>query len=51
MKLQKFSPAEIIVNNLLFNTREECQKIRDRFNVFISKEDDTSFQVIIRIRA
>ena len=42
-EIAKFSPAEIIVNDLLFNTKEECQKIRDRFNVFISKEDEASF--------
>ncbi len=42
-EIAKFSPAEVIVNDLLFNTKEECQKIRDRFNVFISKEIETAF--------
>ena len=42
-EIAKFSPAEVIVNDLLYNTKEECQKIRDRFNVFISKEEENSF--------
>ncbi len=42
-EIAKYSPAEIIVNDLLFQTNEECKKIKDRFNVFISKEDESSF--------
>ena len=42
-EIAKYSPAEIIVNDLLFQTNEECKKIKDRFNVFISKEEETSF--------
>ena len=42
-EIAKYSPAEIIVNDLLFQTIEECKKIKDRFNVFISKEEESSF--------
>ena len=42
-EIAKYSPAEVIVNDLLFQTEEERKRIKDRFNVFISKEDEKSF--------
>jgi len=43
-EIAKFSPAEVVVNDLLFNTNEECKRIKDRFNVFISKGEESSFK-------
>lgn len=42
-EIAKFSPKEVVVNDLLFQTSEECKKIKDRFNVFISKGEETFF--------
>jgi len=43
-EIAKFSPAEVVVNDLLFNTNEECKRIKDRFDVFVSKGEESSFK-------
>ena len=43
-ELARFSPAEIVVNELLFNSQEEMDKIRERFSVYITKQSDNAFK-------
>ncbi len=43
-ELARFSPAEIVVNELLFNSQEEMNKIRERFSVYITKQSDNAFK-------
>ena len=41
-EIARYSPAEIITNDLLYNCKEEIDKIKERFNIFISciKEEE-----------
>lgn len=41
-ELAKYNPAEIIVNNLLYNSTEEIEQIRKRFNLYINNYADNS---------
>ena len=43
-ELARFSPAEMVVNNLLFDSKEEIDKIRERFNSYITKGQDEIFK-------
>ncbi len=36
-EISRFTPAEIIVNDLLYQTTEEISKIKERFGIFISQ--------------
>ncbi|MBR6034045.1 MAG: DNA mismatch repair protein MutS [Clostridia bacterium] len=42
-EIARFTPAEIVVNNMLFDSKEEMDKIKERFETYISKQDDEFF--------
>ena len=42
-EISKYSPAEIIVNTVLYNTTEEISKLRERFNVYITNYGEEKF--------
>ncbi len=42
-EISRYSPAEIIVSDMMFNSKTEIDKIRERFKVYISKEDEEFF--------
>ena len=42
-EISRYSPAEIVVNNLMYDTPEEIAKIRERFQIYISKQEDNKF--------
>jgi len=42
-EISKYSPAEIIVNKLLFDCKEELDEIKLKFNVYISNFDEKAF--------
>ena len=43
-ELAKYNPAELVVNSLLYNSTEEINEIKKRFNVYIDNYDDTNFK-------
>ena len=43
-ELAKFGPAEIVVNSFLYNSIEEINEIRKRFNLYINNFDDGNFK-------
>ncbi len=43
-ELSKYNPAEIIVNKMLFNCRQEIDEIKLRFNAYINCFDDEKFK-------
>ncbi len=42
-EISKYSPAEIIVNTVFYNTTEEISKIKERFNSYITNYGEDSF--------
>ena len=42
-EIAKYSPAELVVNSLLSNSKEEIEAIKKRFNVYIDNFDDSNF--------
>ena len=40
-----YSPAEIVVNLMLYESSSEISKIRERFGVYISKLEDENFEL------
>ncbi len=42
-EISRYSPAEIIVNELMYKSTEEIAKIRERFQVYISRLEDKNF--------
>ena len=42
-EISRFLPAEIIVNDMMFASSNEIEKIKERFEVYISKIDDSLF--------
>ena len=42
-EISRFSPAEIIVNEMMSSSSLEIQKIKERFEVYISNEKDSAF--------
>ena len=42
-EIARYSPAEIIVSDMMFNSKTEIEKIKERFDTYISKEDEESF--------
>ena len=42
-EISRYSPSEIIANEMLYNCREEISKIKERFNVYISTEEESNF--------
>ena len=43
-EIARYTPAEIVVNDLLFSTKEETNKITERFNLYITKIVDEKFK-------
>ena len=43
-EISRYSPAEIVVNDMMFASTEEKEKIRDRFECYISLEKDLSYE-------
>ncbi len=42
-EISRYSPSEIIVNPMLYDTAEELGKLRERFEVYISPYEETAF--------
>lgn len=42
-EMSRFAPAEIIANDLLYSSKEEIDKIKERFGLYISKLEDKDF--------
>ena len=42
-EISKYSPAELIVNPMMYECNEEISKIKERFEVYISKLDESKF--------
>ena len=42
-EISRYNPAEIIVNGFMFDSIEEINKIKERFEVFISKVNEEEF--------
>ena len=42
-EIAKYNPAELIVNSFLYNSTEEINEIRKRFNLYINNFDDKNF--------
>ena len=42
-EISRFSPSEIIANEMLYDCSEEISKIKERFDVYISTEDESNF--------
>ena len=42
-EVSRYSPSEIIVNNMMFESKQELSKIKERFNIYISLEKEENF--------
>lgn len=42
-EISRYSPSEIIVNKLMFETKSELSKIQERFKVYVSLEKEENF--------
>ncbi len=42
-EISRYTPSEIIVNKMMFETKSEISKIKDRFKVYISLEKEENF--------
>ncbi|MBP3707917.1 MAG: DNA mismatch repair protein MutS [Clostridia bacterium] len=42
-EISRYSPAEIIVSDLMFNSKTEIEKIKERFKTYISQESEEFF--------
>ena len=42
-EISRYEPSEIIANEMLFNCSEELGKIKERFDVYISTQEETKF--------
>ena len=42
-EISRYSPSEIIANEMLYKCGEEIRKIKERFNVYISTEEESNF--------
>ena len=42
-EISRYSPSEIITNDMLYDCEEEIKKIKERFEVYISKESEEKF--------
>lgn len=43
-EISRYNPAEIVVNPFMYDSKEEIAKIRERFEVYISRVKEESFQ-------
>ena len=44
-EISRYSPAEIIVNDMMYDSVQEIAKIRERFSVYISKLEEEHFDL------
>lgn len=42
-EISRYSPAEIVVNNMMYASIDEINKIKERFNLYISKVEESTF--------
>ena len=42
-EVSKYSPAELVVNPMMFDSTEEIQKIKERFDVYITRLEEKEF--------
>ena len=42
-EISKYSPAELIVNQMMFDSQEEITKIKERFDVYVTKLEESKF--------
>ena len=42
-EISRYSPSEIIANKMFIDCKEQIDKIKERFDVYISNEDDENF--------
>jgi len=42
-EISRYSPSEVIVNRMMFESKSEISKIKDRFKVYISLEKEENF--------
>ncbi len=42
-EISRYSPSEVIVNKMMFETKSELNKIQERFKVFVSLEKEENF--------
>lgn len=42
-EISRYSPSEIIANSMLIECKEEIEKIKERFDVYISEEEEEKF--------
>ena len=43
-EIARFSPSELVVNSMMFDCTEEMQEIKTRFDIYVSKFEDTYFK-------
>ena len=43
-EISRYTPAEIVVNNMMFASSEEISKIKERFECYISKLEDANYE-------
>ncbi len=43
-EISRYQPAEIVVNNIIYASKEEISKIKERFECYISIQDDEKFE-------
>ena len=43
-EISRYTPAEIVVNDMLFNTTEEVNKIKERFECYLSKLENDVYE-------
>ncbi len=43
-EMSRYSPAEVVVNEMMYASLEEINKIKERFECYISKLNDTEFE-------
>lgn len=42
-EISRYSPAEIVVNEMMYSSTDEINKIKERFDVYISRENENYF--------
>ena len=49
-EISRFTPAEIVVNPFMYDSAEEISKIKERFEVYISRVKEESFKVDMKLK-
>ena len=42
-EIARFTPAELVVNTMMFNSADEMSKVKERFNLYVTKYNDKFF--------